>query len=259
MKHPTVSVVIPTYNASPYVVETIGSVLNQTFSDFEIIVIDDHSSDNTVELVLSVKDDRIKLIVNSENSGAGATRTRGLRAAKGRYVALLDADDLWAPFKLAQQIEHMAANGHAITYTGYDLIDSKGTKFADSGRLPRSASYNKLLSHCFIRTSSLVYDADIIGRDVTFPNIRKRQDFLFFLALLKRAGPAYLVDQASCSYRIHSDGISSKKFANVPYQWAAYREHERLGLLRCVALMGQWFIRSGLVVTSRTMRHGTMS
>lgn len=249
--HPLVSIVVPTYNVESYIAATITSVLRQTYGSFELLLIDDCSTDTTVDIINSFTDPRIRLIRNARNSGAGITRTTGLQMAKGRYIALLDSDDLWYPEKLTMQISFMQQTGAAATYTRYDIIDDLGNVYMDSGSLPSTVNYQRLLRHCYIRTSSLVYDASAVGRDITFADIKRRQDYVFFLDILKRIGEAKLVDHITCSYRIHSRSVSSSKFKNIPYQWAAYRHCQGLSLPHCTLLMGNWFLRSGFVVIKR--------
>lgn len=251
---PAVSIVVPMYNLSLYVRDAVQSVLDQTYSDYEIILIDDCSTDDTVAIAKSIEDPRIILLENSQNSGAGESRNAGVRAARGRYIAFLDGDDLWYPGKLQGQMAFMEETGAAVVYTRYDVVDQNGKVYADSGRLPAKATYHRLLRHCFIRTSSLIFDVEKLGRKVYFPKIRKRQDFIFFLELIKLAGKADLLDLNTCSYRLHPGGISARKFDNIPYQWAAYRKEEKLSVAYSTFLMANWFARAGKVVLQRKLK-----
>ena len=246
-----VSIVSPTYNVSDYIEETIQSVLSQTYENFELVLVDDRSTDDTVEKITQFIDPRIRLVRNETNSGAGWSRTNGLRAAKGEFIALLDSDDRWYPDKLQKQMDYMRKTGAAMTYTFYDLIDENGKTVMKVNRLPEKATYHSLLRNCFIRTSTVIFDLTKTGRDVAFPEIRKRQDFIFFLALLKRVGEARLVDDIACSYRIVPGSVSSSKFKNIRFQWAAYRKYEKLSLIYCWFLMISWFFRSGLIALVR--------
>ena len=252
-KEPLVSIVTPMYNIETFIEHTINSVLNQTYHNFELILVDDCSTDNTLEIVKGFSDDRIQLLINVENQGAGRSRNKGLSAAKGDYIAYLDADDIWHPEKLEKQIKFAKKTGAAIIYTKYDIIDSTGKVYAESGDIPVKATYHQLLRHCFIRTSSLIYDVEKCGGKVFFPDILKRQDFLMFLNLIKRFGYANLLDEITCSYRLHPNGISANKRSLIPYQWAAYRHEEKLPLPYCLFLMMNWFIRSGKVTIERKL------
>lgn len=251
---PLVSIIAPMYNIESFVIETINSVLNQTYSNFELILIDDKSPDNTVKEVKNFDDPRIRLIVNEQNLGAGETRNVGIRAATGDMIAFLDADDRWYPQKLEKQISFMQETGSAICYTLYDVIDANGRVYADCGYIPDTATYHRILRRNYIRTSSLLFDVKKVGGKVYFPTIRKRQDMLLFLDLIKRVGRADLLAEVTCSYRMHPGGISANKRSVIPYQWAAYRNEEKLPLAYCVFLMAAWFTLAGAATLRRRMK-----
>lgn len=251
---PLVTIVVPTCNSAGFVGDALASVFAQTFQDFEIVVVDDASTDATVALVRALRDPRIALIELPSNVGPAASRNAGIRAARGRYLAFLDSDDLWHPRKLEIQVAAMRSSGRPFTYTPYDIIDEQGRPFAASGRLPATATYAGLLPHCFIRTSSIVYDTAATGGKVYCPDIRKRQDFGLFLSLLKRVGQAHLVDAPLCSYRIRANSVSSNKLHNIGYQWRVLFEIERLGLGPSSWYMGCWLVRSGGVIAYRRWR-----
>lgn len=248
---PLVSIVAPMYNLEEFIYETITSVLNQTYSNFELILVDDRSQDNTVNVVRNFDDNRIKLILNEKNIGAGETRNIGIRESKGDFIAFLDADDLWYPEKLEKQISFMRETGSLVCYTKYDVIDKNSFVYAGCGHIPKRATYHKILRRNYIRTSSLVYDISGVGGKVYFPKIRKRQDMLLFLDLIKRAGKADLLPEVTCSYRMHPGGISAKKRSLLPYQWAAYRYEEKLPIFYCVFLMTAWFVLAGSATLNR--------
>jgi teichuronic acid biosynthesis glycosyltransferase TuaG len=258
MTPPLVTVIIPTCNSAAFIDDALDSVLAQTFQDFEIIVIDDASTDATVARVKARSDDRLMLVELPKNVGPGASRNAGIQRAAGRYLAFLDSDDIWQPTKLEAQLAVMQRDGCPFTYTLYDVIDVLGRPFAASGKLPAYATYAKLLPHCFIRTSSIIYDSVATGGKVYCPEIRKRQDFGLFLALLKRVGRAHLVGATLCSYRIRENSVSSNKFHNIGYQWRVLFEIERLGMIPSAYYMGRWMIRSGGVAAYRTWRRFRM-
>lgn len=248
---PLVSIIAPMYNLEPFIDETIESVLAQTYQNFELILVDDSSSDDTVKKVQEFKDPRIRLIVNEKNQGAGRTRNRGIEIATGDYIALLDADDLWYPHKLQTQIEFMTSNNVAFSYTLYDVMDKYGRVYAGCGHVPSNATYHKILRRNFIRTSSVIYEVKRLEGVIYFPTIRKRQDMLFFLALIKKTGPARLLNNVTCSYRMHPGSISSNKRSLIPYQWNAYRHQERLSLAYSSFLMAAWFALAGTATLQR--------
>lgn len=248
---PLVSVVVPMHNSAAHIVETIRSVLDQTHANLEIVAVDDASSDATVAIVEGMADRRIKIVRMETNGGAGRARNAGIDAASGDYLALLDSDDRWYPDKLEQQLRFMDRTGSAVCYTRYDLIDAESEQIGQSGRLAASVTYEQLLRHCIIRTSSLLVDRRALAQPVHFPEIRKRQDFVFFLRLLKQVPKADLLDEVTCSYRLHSGTVSSNKFRVIPFQWNVYRTQEQLPLGKSISLMIGWFFNAGFVNARR--------
>lgn len=249
---PLVSVIVPTFNDDPELLcETIESVLAQSFKNLELIVVDDRSTRSPKNLLRSFQDERLRPIYRDENGGGAAARNTGTKAARGRYIAYLDSDDLWHPDKLQTQLDFMQTNGSSFTYTYYDIIDENGKPYAHSGPIPTSATYDKLLPFCYIRTSSIMYDRQKTKRRLAFPALRRRQDFGLFLRILKRVPLAELVPQTLCSYRVRPDSLSAQKFGNIRYQWMIYRHVEQLGLLRSASLIGQWFARAGITHLKR--------
>ena len=218
---PLVSIVMPMHNSADHIVETIESVLAQTYQNFELIAVDDASRDNTLDVVAQIGDPRIRVVALKDNVGAGQ--------------------------KLAHQLELMEREGSAMCYTRYDLIDGSGKNIGDSGPLAKHVTYDELLKHCIIRTSSLVIDLGALSEKVYFPTIRKRQDFVFFLRLLKQIPKADLLDEITCSYRLHSGTVSSNKLRVIPFQWNVYRVQEGLPLTKSVRLMAGWFFSAGMV------------
>lgn len=251
MQKPVVTVIIPTFNSAAFIVDSIQSVLAQSFQAFEIIVVDDASQDGTVSLVRSFQEARLSLIELPHNRGPAAARNAGIHQATGRFLAFLDSDDLWHPRKLELQLQAMQAHSYEFTYTLYDIVDPGGVAYAMSGNLPSTTTYAGLLPHCFIRTSSIVYDTVATGGKIYCPDIRKRQDFGLFLALLKRVGHARLIDRVLCSYRVRPHSVSSNKLSNIRYQWRVLHAIERLGLVPSSYYLSRWLLQSGLVTTYR--------
>ncbi|KEQ02225.1 glycosyltransferase family 2 protein [Pseudorhizobium pelagicum] len=246
-----VSIIVPTYNSESFIYDSIASVLSQTYSDFELIIVDDDSSDDTISIIRSFDDPRIRLERNESNCGPAETRNTGLKLAIGRYIAFLDSDDLWAEDKLEKQIAFMKAKNVAFIYTRYVLIDEHGVRFGDSGPLSPSVTYRSLLPHCIIRTSSVVYDSYSTAGKIYFPPLRKRQDFGLFLRLLSVCHEAHLLDEELCSYRIRKNSVSSNKLKNIPYNWDLYRNVEKLSLASSVYYISRWFLNSAFVNIKR--------
>ncbi len=226
-----VSIITPVHNAESHVEETIDSILNQTFEDWELILIDDFSTDNGVEILKKYeeKDSRIRVLENDNNEGAAITRNRGIRAAKGRFIAFLDSDDLWLPEKLEKQLEFMKENNYAFTYTSYHIFKDD----VEEGimKVPEKVTHQELLKTCSIGCLTVIYDTDKLGK-MLMPIISRRQDFALWLKILKEIPFAYGMQEPLARYRLRNDSISGNKFKAASYQWRVYREFEKLNLFQ---------------------------
>jgi len=221
------SIITPSHNSTQFISATIQSVLNQSTSDWELIIVDDCSSDNSVEVVQSFveRDSRIKLIQLSENSGAAVARNRAIEAAQGRYIAFLDSDDLWLPDKLETQIQFMEDNDVAFSYAAYEKINEQGKAVGKVG-VPERITYNDLLKVCSIGCLTAVYDTQKLGK-IYMPLIRKRQDLGLWLRILKQIPYAYGVQEVLGQYQLRSDSISANKLSAAQFTWKLYREVEK--------------------------------
>jgi teichuronic acid biosynthesis glycosyltransferase TuaG len=241
-----VSIITPLFNSGRFISETIESVLNQTYQNWEMIIVDDKSSDNGVEIVKAYvqKDTRITLLENKFNSGAAISRNNGIEHAEGRFIAFLDSDDLWLPEKLEIQVEYMLKNNYPFTFTSYTKIDESGV-FKGTHVVNKDVSYRDILKTCSIGCLTAVYDASQIGK-VYMPDIRKRQDFSLWLKILKITPKAYAISEVLAKYRLRESSISSSKRKVLSYQWKVYRDIEKLSLLKssyyftCYAIYGVW-------------------
>ena len=193
-----VSIIMPTYNCGAFIGETIATVQAQTYSHWELLVVDDCSTDDTAEVVASLakSDPRIRYVRLETNSGAAMARNRAMELAQGRYMAFLDSDDLWHPDKLRRQIDFMTSRGAAMSCTAYAQIDEQGVPTGKIVRSPARTSYNRLLLDCPVGNSTVMYDVARLGK-FEVPNIRKRNDdalwLRMLLALFARAPFCYLV------------------------------------------------------------------
>ena len=238
---PLVSVVMPTFNAEKYLAESINSVLAQTYNNWELLITDDCSTDDTVAIAKKYadSDSRVKLFIQPQNQGAGAARNNSIKNAKGKYIAFLDADDLWLPKKLEKQVLFAQKNNHALTYTSYQKFS--GNKLAGIVTPPKSTTYSKLMYSNVIGCLTAMYDAEQLGKKY-MPLIRKRQDMGLWLDILKEVPAAYCLREPLARYRV-GVGMSANKLKTLSYQWRFYRDVEKLGLLRATYTFGVYAMK----------------
>lgn len=228
MQEPLVSVIMPAYNAEKYISESIDSVLAQSYQNWELLITDDRSSDNTQRIVedYCINDKRIKLFINKENGGAGVARNNSIKEANGRFIAFLDSDDQWLPEKLNKQITFMLKNNYAFTFTAYQKI--KGKQLLSKVIPPLYTTYNRLLGSNVIGCLTVVYDINILGKQY-MPLIRKRQDMGLWLKILRFTPKAYALSESLALYRVDS-GMTQNKLEILRWQWRFYREEVQLNL-----------------------------
>lgn len=227
---PYVSIITPSYNSSKYIRETVDSVKKQTFTNWEMIIVDDCSKDNSREILkeLASADSRIKVILLEKNSGAAVARNTAIEAAKGKYIAFLDSDDLWLPQKLEKQLDFMEKNGIVFSFTKYDVMDEDGNNLNKPVSVPESIDYHGLLKNTIIGCLTVMINIEEIGK-MKMPEIRTRQDFAFWLSILRKGYKAHGLNETLASYRYVSDSISSNKIKAAKRNWQVYREIEKLG------------------------------
>ncbi|MBO5239340.1 MAG: glycosyltransferase family 2 protein [Lachnospiraceae bacterium] len=243
MEKDLVSVIMPTYNCGNFIAETIESVLAQTYQNWEIIIVDDCSNDNTKQIVskfLEV-DNRIKYICLQENSGAAIARTEAMKNANGEYMAFLDSDDLWLPDKLDKQISFMKLNNYNFTCTAYEQIDETGKANGRIIKTVKRTNYNRLLLDCPVGNSTVVYNVGQMGK-FEVPNIRKRNDDALWLQMLKKEKYIYGMPEVLMKYRVRKNSISSNKLKVVKYHWILYREIEHLSVPRSIFHICFWVV-----------------
>jgi len=231
-----VSIIMPAFNAAIYVESSIRSVLKQTYPDWELIIINDASTDDTLAKVTShsESDSRIKVIDLAENVGVAAARNRGLEAAIGKYIAFLDSDDQWANDKLSKQVNYMESNGALITYGAYRRVDESGREIGIV-LPPDVIGYKDLLKSNFIGNLTGMYNAQELGKQ--YFSAVKHEDYVAWLKILKRTKSASAVGGILGDYRVYSGSTSSNKLKAATWQWRIYREAESLGLLSSAMFM----------------------
>ncbi|MFG2211012.1 glycosyltransferase family 2 protein [Streptomyces sp. NPDC048638] len=245
---PLVSVVMPAFNSAATLGASIRSVLTQTHSDLELLVTDDMSSDDSMDLLrdFARQDERVRPEQAPERGGAGKARNRSTERAKGDYVAFLDSDDLWLPQKLERQIAFAAEGNAPLTFTSYYKVGAdfqgESTNFVPNGRVVRArehVDYRAMLHRDYIGALTAMYDRNVLGPRL-MPELVKRQDYGLWLSILRDGYDARGLVEPLALYRSHQAGsLSSNKMSLIKFNWALYREHEHLSVPRStIALAG---------------------
>ena len=230
MEKELVSIIMPSYNTGKFIEETINSVISQTYSNWELIIVDDCSTDNTDEILKNINDDRIIYLKNEKNSGAAVSRNKALREAKGRWMAFLDSDDLWVPQKLEKQIKFMKGNGYYFTYTNYSEIDENGNLNGKRITGPKKITKTGMFNYCLPGCLTVMYDASKIGL-IQIEDIKKNNDYAMWLKVCKKAD-CYLLDEELAMYRKRSGSISNHSYiALIKWHYKLYREAEHQNLI----------------------------
>ncbi|TXE13005.1 glycosyltransferase family 2 protein [Seonamhaeicola algicola] len=251
-----VSIITPTYNSERFIEQTIISILNQTYTNWELILIDDASTDKTVEIITQfVKSNpQIYLLQNLKNSGAAVSRNKGIEAAKGHFIAFLDADDVWLPNKLEKQVEFMQKNNCDVCFSSYNLMNEAGKPLNKQIKALPRVSYQKLLKSNYIGNLTGIYNAKTLGK-ITSKNLRKRQDWLLWLSAIKKSGkPALGIQQPLAVYRVRETSISSNKLNLVKYNYWVYKKGLGFSVVKSVCylmafLFEHFFIKSKQKIT----------
>lgn len=236
-----VSIITPTYNCGKFIAETIDTVLAQTYTNWEMIIVDDRSTDDTKTVVeeYMAKDSRIKYHLLEENSGAAVARTKAMEIADGEYMAFLDSDDLWTPDKLEKQLKFMQDNDYAFSCTAYEKIEEDGTPLNKRVKTIKKCSYNRLLCDCPVGNSTVMYSVKKMGK-FAVPNIRKRNDDALWLQMLKKEKYIYGMKEVLMKYRLRKSSLSNKKRDLIKYHWYLYREIEHLNVFRSAFHVCWW-------------------
>ena len=226
-----VSVIMPSYNTGCFIKETIESVLAQTYSAWELIIVDDCSTDNTDEIVRPyLTNEKVRYIKNETNRGAAVSRNRALREAKGKWIAFLDSDDLWEKHKLEKQIAFMTKHDYHFSYTNYCEIDENSIP---NGRMvtgPKKITKTGMYNYCWPGCLTVMYDAEVIGL-IQIEDIKKNNDYAMWLKVCKTAN-CYLLDENLAKYRKHSGSISNHSYKKlIKWHYKLFREADYRGVL----------------------------
>lgn len=233
-KEELVSIIVPVYNCEEYVKETIESIENQTYKNWELIIIDDNSTDNSLKIIKEkVKEnkEKIKYIHLTENKGVAIARNTGLEIAQGNYIAFLDGDDVWKENKLEEQMQFIKQNDYGFTFTSYTYLKENGNK--DVKKIPKKITYKEALKNTTILTSTVIIDTNKIDKKLlVMPNIRKGQDTATWWQILKNGNTAYGLDKRLTLYRVRNNSLSFNKVKALKRTWNLYRNVEKFSVLK---------------------------
>lgn len=217
-----VSIIMPSYNSDKYIIDSINSIIAQTYVTWELIVVDDCSNDNTVAIIKSYADSRIRLFINNSNSGAAISRNRALRKAEGKWIAFLDSDDMWLPEKLERQLVFMEKNNYNFTYTDY-RINYNGVWLPYIYTGPNVVTKRTLYNYCYFSTITVIYNRNMIGL-IQIENLKKNNDYAMWFQAIEKS-PCYRFPECLSVYVKHDDSISSgPKFKLIRYHYIMFRK-----------------------------------
>ena len=234
-----VSIIMPSYNTASYIKETIQSVFDQTYTHWELLIVDDCSTDNTDEVLSEINDRRIRVFKNEKNSGAAVSRNKALREAKGQWIAYLDSDDLWMPEKLEKQIAFMNNNGYIFSYTNYEEIDVDGNRTGVKVTGPKKITKKGMFNYCWPGCLTVMFDASKIGL-IQIEDIKKNNDYAMWLKVCQKAD-CYLLNECLGQYRKGRAGSISTNSIKTMIGWhyKLYREAECMSILESLVNTGR--------------------
>jgi teichuronic acid biosynthesis glycosyltransferase TuaG len=234
MKGDLVSVIMPAYNAVDTIEKAMSCVLEQTYRNLELLVIDDCSSDATLELVTNLQntDTRIKFYRNENNSGAGYTRNIGIKNAQGTYIAFLDADDEWKPSKLQTQVNYISETGCNIVCSWYDIFDRQSGTIRKR-KAPAIINFQTLIKENIVGCLTVMYSTKTLGKKY-MPTIRKRQDYALWLELTKSGENIHCIQDSLAIYNTQAGSISHNKFEMLIFNYRMYRKNLRYSIIMSI-------------------------
>ncbi|ATC74000.1 hypothetical protein BG257_05005 [Proteus mirabilis] len=233
-----ISIIMPAFNSDSVIKESIESVLGQTHTNFELIICDDLSTDNTKEIIKKYVeiDQRIKLVNNIFKKGAAGARNSCIQASTSRYICFLDSDDLWAPEKLEKQINFMKKHKIAMTHSDYVMFDAKNNK--KTIQSPKVISFSNIIKKCDIGCLTVMLDKKLIPYDISFPYTPK-EDYALWVYLMKNGIKSYNFGECSSFYRKQEQSLSSSKFKEIQKQWFVLKHIAQLNFInrvKCISL-----------------------
>ncbi len=236
-----VSIVMPSYNCEQYIGASIKSVLIQSYDNWELLVIDDCSSDKTTNVIRSFNDSRIKLLVNDHNSGAAVSRNKALKHATGKWIAFLDADDVWVPNKLELQLRYMSNHNYAFSYTDYRIV-MNGQWNKKIITAPNHLDFKMIKRYCYCFTSTVVYRSDTVGL-IQISDLKKNNDYAMWLHILNKVD-GYRLNKCLSAYIKRKGSISSgKKIKLIKWHYRLFRQEMKYNRFHslCMVIKNLWF------------------
>lgn len=243
MKKNLVSIITPMYNSQKFIGITIESAINQTYKDWEMIIVDDCSTDNSLDIVKTYaqNDERIKYIRNDSNKGVSSARNTALKMAKGKYISFLDSDDIWSEDKLQKQVEFMQKNNCTISFTAYELINENNEKLNKIINVPESVDYQNLLKGNILGCLTVMIDRTKLDFEIKMSGVR-HEDYVLWLSILKDGHVAYGLNEVLAEYRKSNTSLSGNKIKSAMWTWNIYRNIEKIPLHKCI----YYFVNYGI-------------
>lgn len=233
-KEEMVSIIIPLYNKEKYIEETIENIKRQTYTNWELIIVDDGATDKSYEIAKKYQSEKILLIKSEKNEGAAIARNKGIEIAKGRYICFQDADDLWNEKKLEKQIDFMKENNCAFSYTGFQYMKEDGTVKKNKVKIQTKLEYEEALKNIRILTISTMFDTNKINKELLImPNICA-EDIATWWNILKKGYIAYGIDESLVYYRNTKKSLSSNKIKSAKNRWNLYRKYEKFPIYKAM-------------------------
>lgn len=227
-KENLVSIIVPVYNASAFITTTIQSVLDQSYKEWELLLIEDCSTDDTLKHLEAFTDQRIQILRQTHNQGAAMARNRGIYESAGRYIAFLDADDIWKPEKLDKELQFLKKQDAAFVFTSYEFADEEGIGKGKIAHVPNQITYKEALKNTIIFTSTVLFDTTKITKELlSMPEV-KSEDTATWWKILRNGYTAYGMDEVMVWYRRPAHSLSSNKIEAVRRVWNLYRKMEKL-------------------------------